>query len=473
MKLQSVQISNYRSIEDASLEMLALSDNSQTYGLIGVNEAGKSSLLKALAMKDGVVEVSVKDFRDKSKNVEVVFNYKFDESELPKVYELWNANTLDISFASQNIEFESMDIQFKYTFKYARPSEPTSTFVIPQLAEESESNVLFFISMISEILADAHKTIFWTADDNYLISKPIALNVFAQDPDSVSIPLKNCFSLAGITDISARIGRLSDSTEIELLQTELGESVTSHIKVVWPKHPITITFLITDGQIHFHVKDNGAGGRAKTADQRSDGFKQFVSFLLTVSAQNKNEELANTILLLDEPETHLHPQAQEYLLSELVKITKNARNNIVFFATHSNYMIDKSNLGRNLKVFKLNDFTSHTQFDSRATSYAGVTYEVFDILNTDYHNELYGILHSRYQEELPEDPNKAGIKNFDTGYLKNILNLPLDKPWKGNPFQVTLPTFVRNCIHHPEAGSTYTQEELRHSIETLRAQIST
>ena len=39
-------------------------------------------------------------------------------------------------------------------------------------------------------------------------------------------------------------------------------------------------------------------------------------------------------------------------MNELINISKNNKNNIVFYATHSNYMIDKNSLDRNYKVTK-------------------------------------------------------------------------------------------------------------------------
>ena len=88
---------------------------------------------------------------------------------------------------------------------------------------------------------------------------------------------------------------------------------------------------------------------------KNNTFKQFVSFLLTISIENNNDELYKTVLLIDEPEVHLHPPAQISLLNELIKITSNDRNNLLFFATHSNYLIDKTNLDRYFKVFKHNN----------------------------------------------------------------------------------------------------------------------
>ena len=322
--------------------------------------------------------------------------------------------------------------------------------------------------LTSIILNAVHRSVLWTTEDKFLISHPIPLEQFAAAPEQTSIPLKNCFSLASITDIQESISNIrSDSTEIEHLQKVLGESVTAHIKTVWPDHPITITFLITDGAFHFHVKDTGTTSKAKTADQRSEGFKLFVSFLLTISAQDTNEELFNTILLLDEPETHLHPLAQEHLLSKLIKITKNDRNNFVFFTTHSNYMIDKNNLSRNYRVIKSHDITKIEQLAKQSSTYASVTYNVFNIPSTDYHNELYAKLHQKFQDDAPNHKNREFVKTFDEEYLQRVKNLPSNWPWKQYPNSATLPTHIHNCIHHPETENTYSAEELRMSTDCL------
>ena len=78
MKLLSVRITNYRSIEDLTIQIKKLNDESFAYGLIGVNEAGKSSILKALAQKDNsaAVPVVLKDFRERDKPSEIILKYE-------------------------------------------------------------------------------------------------------------------------------------------------------------------------------------------------------------------------------------------------------------------------------------------------------------------------------------------------------------------------------------------------------------
>ena len=107
------------------------------------------------------------------------------------------------------------------------------------------------------VLNQSHKVIFWTAESRYLISEPVTLTTFAASPDTISIPLKNCFALSGIVgpDIASKVAQLpSDSTEREDLEKTLGENVTAHIKDVWPNHPVEITFNYDTGVINFHVK---------------------------------------------------------------------------------------------------------------------------------------------------------------------------------------------------------------------------
>jgi ABC-type multidrug transport system ATPase subunit len=467
MQLQQINIINFRSISRLSVPLSALADGSRTVGLIGMNEAGKSSVLKAIASIDGDVPILAKDFRDKAKRVEVTLIYDLSAEEFSALL----AHIATVSAIEKPEDF--VVGVARICFATAMPGLKKLHFVgleQVQPLDPDEKIKWFPVSVVPQGLR--HKAIFWTAASNYLIDKPIELTAFAADPTGVSIPLRNCFLLAGVEDIPARIASLEgDSTEIELLSRELGEKVTEHLSQAWPNHPVQITFLITGNSLNFHVRDLDTQGKSKTADQRSDGFRQFVSFLLTVSAQNKNEELARTIVLLDEPETHLHPLAQEYLLRELVKLTSNNRNNAVLFATHSNYLIDKSDLSRNFRVSKVGDQSKLSPFDKKSSSYASVSYEVFSIPSTDYHNELYGMLHERFQNEDPKDDTRERIKEFDEKFLHQKHGLKRTHPYKGKPKEATLSTYVRNCIHHPESGLKYTEEELNGSIKALRSML--
>lgn len=60
------------------------------------------------------------------------------------------------------------------------------------------------------------------------------------------------------------------------------------------------------------------------------------------------------IILIDEPDQSLYPTSAKYLKDELLKISENS---YVVYTTHSQYMLDTSNIQRHLIVKKENDIT--------------------------------------------------------------------------------------------------------------------
>lgn len=465
MNLKSITINNYRSINNLVFDICQLRDCSYTFGLIGENEAGKSSFLKAVAFKDIDNNISVNE-KDKTKRdnlIETRFTYAINESTRKKIIEQLSLLQLEDRFDSA--QFIDLVVDFAYN---------TGTSVIDtyiNFFNKSGDEEFLQLDEGSEILeiveSYVHKTIFWSYEERFLLSKEIILANFFSDPLDVSVPLTNCLLLAGykieqFKDLYNSI--MNYSTDREEIRDKLGQAVTKHIRKVWRNHDIIITFDLTPEKINFHIKDTKSKSKAKTADQRSDGFKHFVSFLLTVSAQHKNAQLTNTILLLDEPETHLHPKAQEFFLEELKEISK-TKNNIVFFATHSNYFIDKFHLERNYKVFKLGDNTRLKKFEVGMSSYGSVNFEVFGITSIEYHNELYG--------DLMILTKTDDIPSFDRKLLevcsKYSIKIPIKKDYlhtNGKSFDCCLPTFIRNQISHSEnrKNENYKPAELEKCI---------
>ena len=91
--------------------------------------------------------------------------------------------------------------------------------------------------------------------------------------------------------------------------------------------------------------------------QRSDGVKRFITFLLHISANVRANLLTNELLLIDEPDMSLHPSGSRYLRDELIDISK---KNYVVFSTHSIFMIDKEYINRHIIVKKEHEKTNIT-----------------------------------------------------------------------------------------------------------------
>jgi len=474
MRLNSVNIENYRSIENETLEVIEI-EGGYTYTLIGINESGKSSFLKAISLKDGLEPVVNQDFYDSSKPISVTFNYSPIDEEQQSLREKL------IEGGISNDSTEKFIIEEVKVIIFVEPSEPitikrkievTIKSKDPKKEAESEekTSVKNFIEeqLLNTILELAHKVVFWKSEQRFLITEPINLEEFLKSPETISIPLINCLELAGIKSIESEIAKIrSNPAEVKNLANKLSDKVTEHIRRVWPGHPIKIEFQIDNMSLSFLIEDEGVKYNAKVTSQRSDGFRQFVSFLLTISAQNISGRLTNSILLLDEPETHLHPTGQENLMDELVNITLGKLNNVCIFATHSNYMIDKKHLDRCFRLIKEgNQKTKIIPIDGSASSYAEVNYIVFGIVTSDYHNELYGFLQERenlFTEKEFEDYLSSKRMKKDKDYIKAL------KDGKTQRYKVTPPTYIRHLIHHPENtnNKAFTRDELNQSVRFL------
>jgi predicted ATP-dependent endonuclease of OLD family len=476
MKLDKIDISNYRSIENLELEIKAV-NGSHTFALLGINESGKSSFLQALSLVESGQINHPLDYFNQKEVVHVQLRYSINNEEKKTLQDHLIeengfpedlAKKVDVTEVFIIVDYAPDSAQTKN--KYQSVKLKTKTFtdytktpegIVSKTEETQEAFNLeqYFKDTLSDyFLQLSHKVVFWKSSPQYLILDEIDLPTFAANPEQTSIPLVNCFRLAGIEldEIKSTIDGIKSSVSINNLQEKLSALVTEHINKVWPEHPIKVKFQISSNKISLLIEDEGVKFKVKTTGQRSDGFRQFISFLLTISVENYNGELENTILLIDEPEVHLHPPAQINLLSELIEITNNKRNNIVFFATHSNYLIDKKNLDRSYQVIKEdNHKTILKKIEKITSTYAEVNYEVFNIPTTDYHNELYGYL---------EDVAKAKLNTLEK-----------DKKWKnasrgGAEEDVSLPRYIRHSIHHPEneLNSIYTEKQLIKSIEILR-----
>ncbi len=485
MKLKTIQIVNYRSIEDVILDVNEVS-GSCTFSLIGENEAGKSNILNAIALFDDDEKILTlaEDFNDKKKEISVTFTYTWEDSDaLFFETELKRIGLPIDTFKKNNIQsfsvrsFWSKETAFKrnYTESISVTNTDLQGYKFEAgkiVATEDSESFMSFSSIFSlfekgYLWRKTHKVHFWKADPKYLIQDNINLDtlIAAADISKISAPLANCLKLIGIRYGTELADLKTSSSERNNISEKLSDATTEHLKRVWPIHPIKVKFTIDPANINFFIEDLDVKHNVKTTSQRSDGLRQFLSFILTVSAEIHNESFAHSLLLLDEPEIHLHPQGQVYFMNELIRIGS-TMNNIIFYATHSNYMIDRTELGRSIKVSKIgNSKTNTSPFLGKKTSYARVNYEVFNILTSDFHNELYGSLQAR------EDIDS--IKDFDiflqqkTTERKTWVKENKDKT--KSPLVVTPSTYIRHKIHHPENGSNndYTELDLKNSIEFL------
>lgn len=273
--------------------------------------------------------------------------------------------------------------------------------------------------------------------------------------------------------ISNGIKKLLNNTEEEIssfLQEQYGYG---NLKVDFKS--LDMNFLLEAGSLELEehgittkVSDKGAGmQRALTLS--------LIRYISLISNEYAKKQL---FFFIDEPETFLHPIAQGKLLDTFEEVSERFQ---VFIATHSPYLLRKFKKNKHkLIIFEKdedgnnklqNDNQTLNLFGDSSPTWGEINYFAFDVLSVEFHNELYGFLQAK---AIDEDQNNYYEDKFDQWLMdkgfaadKNYIKLNKDRTTDEN--KRTLPTYIRNLIHHPENdhNKKYTNEELKNSTEKM------
>lgn len=446
MKLINIEIKNFRSIRE---ETIKFSPNCRI--LVGINESGKSNILRALSLlskETKIVDTDISEVPPDEGYVDNAFVRFFFDLEKKEVEELIKnvknkvvaGNEDFVLMKSENREVTIKEIceaneggtfhvdllkkeRYPQYFKFElQPNVPdgllkvsakcppnykikdnkgTSYIINPnQLINHHNFNSLNsgYLEKINTeeignlignevakiILKYKPESIFWKYDKKNVLPDTINLAQFASDPNNCLF-LKHMFSLTGIKDISTEIRNAQQrgTTALKNLLNRVANQSTKYINEIWKEYQ-TIQFdLVQNGDnIDASIKDTYNNFPMKF---RSDGFKQFVTFMLMISVRVKKDDLKGYIILIDEPGISLHPSGCRYLRDELIKISE---KNIVIFSTHSIFMIDRDNISRHLIIKKKNEKTSiigakESNIFDEEVLYRAMNYSIFENLKQE------------------------------------------------------------------------------------------
>jgi len=400
MKIKKITIENFKSIkEKIELEVKDIA-NRRNLILLGINESGKSNILDAISLLDPDSDWDYSSFSNSEREGDkVCVSFEFELLDQADLRNYYLTTILDDAISEEivierivkNVEITSGDerndfyhIWVKNNKKFSQyalldnnivPFEGVAIDTSGVVTEPVDKDALeaYLEDNLSEYLDLSLPTVIsWKYEPRYLINEAIDLNKF-KDDNTVSVPLNNIFSIAGFKDIKAKIESLSGSaTKIEALEDQLSQAITTHINKVWKDHKIGIRIRIDGMKLSFLINDSDNRIPKYEVSQRSDGFKHFVSILLNLSVENEMNELDNHLILLDEPEVHLHPSGEKFLRDELLNI---AQKNTVIYATHSIFMVDRENLDRHYSVKKEEGITQVSQIDKDNPYQEEVLYE--------------------------------------------------------------------------------------------------
>lgn len=430
MNLVKVEIHGFRSIKEMTISFNGYGHKV----LVGKNESGKSNILKALNLLSGEIFGGGHKKVEHEGNEFVQFTFELEAHELQKCMDeltsakkfihnsgmLTSEHTVEsfLEKICKRIHYRANPLEtgeWKYceldnnteiddgwycversvarAFRFG--GEETSTdsyvhkdFIKTNLDEEEQTGIYDYLSKVelSEICRSCGETIkdvlelenepfpviYWeyNSQDHDL---PAFVNreEFSSNPGSC-IPLKYMFLLSGIQEdeIHERIVEANEQgpNRLKSLLDKVSRETNKYIESNWKEYcseykKVKIELQKNGDNIDIGVKDS-----ENTFDfqERSGGFRRFISFLLLMSGEQ------NSLILIDEPETGLHPSSAKDLRNELINL---AKENIVVYATHSISMIDTENIENNLIVSKKSENTSHKPAKEHGISPAESIYQ--------------------------------------------------------------------------------------------------
>ncbi|WP_303979024.1 ATP-dependent endonuclease [Streptococcus danieliae] len=268
----------------------------------------------------------------------------------------------------------------------------------------------------------------------------------------------------------------------EVMKAQYGET-----KVNFSFGIPTIDNFFKTGQIL--LEDNGI---QTNISEKGTGMQRALALtLIQVYSQIGDEsgEITKPILFfIDEPETFLHPSAQDKLLQSLNDLSTNHQ---IFITTHSPYLLKNFDSEKNkLSIFSRDGHTINIEDDIQlnlfpySPSWGEINYKAFGVVSEEFHNELFGLLHNKTKEnnKTYNGGNRTvskRIASFDDWLIEQDPSHFVDNDHQNkNRDRVdrSMSTYIRNYIDHPGDDETLSEGynrnkptivEIRRSIESM------
>jgi len=356
MKYQKFTINNYKAIYGAEVNLA--SDGLVL--LLGINESGKTSVLRAIESFDHLNDIqeaaaqnrfykSIRNKRELDSTATVTAEIQIELGDHQKLIEIFGTN-LPSEKHAELTELKTITIQ--RVFKYRNAEFEASGYVF---ANGVKALVQIVDPTIETELCKAVlkkcPSIQYFEDFKDQIPDFISLTPGAQyyDPDWASTieglffhadPNVTVEQFQNLTDVNAR------STVLNKVNLALNKQFTDRwnkkLKGVKSIHRVNLVYSPNEKLFTFEIV--GADGVTVFAiGERSKGALWYFTFLLKTEFRKRKlrAELGKTLYLIDEPGSNLHSSAQTNMVTDFRTLASDSN---VIYTTHSQYLLDKENL---------------------------------------------------------------------------------------------------------------------------------
>ena len=458
MFLRNLTIENYKLFENKfNIDNFNVPDK-VTIGtglnlIVGENGCGKTTILDAIA-------ISMLDYKGEAFNI-------YDFNDLNKAVNICFYSNEEFSVKGTMPNSDFVALGFNFTAKIRSRSQKNylvSPFVYDQL----------YISK------DENKPKKGSPDLRISVNNPFSGKRF-NETDILYLDKNRLFQTKSGTFNNTRFDRLMNDFNFQYLKStknieDLNIDLNNKIK----KDKIENTFLekaiqdfekISGYKIWLDFLDNyrpfknssfvlkGKNNSQIPLSSIGSGFEMMFSLIYSYYLAKQNEK--NLIILIDEPELHLHPEIQKKFVDFLLEISKDFQ---VILTTHSPILVKQIMNNENIKSIVVNKNKTISSISDLKLSYLSsneINYIAFGLATEEYHNELY--------EELKGlNGSSDTYKDFDNNFFIISKGEAKKYSWRGHSNEVSLHTYVRNQIHHRKDNGEADYNDLKTSIEFMR-----
>lgn len=472
MKIKSIDIENFRLFENLKLSNIGIPDGEKGSGItvfVGENGCGKTTILDAVALP--LLEYksdnfSIYDFHDPKKMTKIKiltesdFNY---DGTMPKAI-----------YKGKGFIFEAKKRQ--------------------------RVNAAYLSSMVASdqkfIRADGvSKPTDNSPDLRINVNNPFK-GVRFNENDVLYLDKNRTFQIRSGTYNSTKFDRLMEDFNYQYIQScnecppDLNDEcvqtkIKSKIEHQFFEETIREFCELTELKIRLNLLDNWRPFKnAFLAENKNNKLQINLSsqgsgfdmiFALIYSFNLAKQSKKQLIILIDEPELHMHPKLQLSLVRLLIKMSVDSQ---ILLTTHSPLLVKQimeNELAKIIVIKKTDDVYYVEPTKKRVLPYISaneINYLAFQLATAEYHNELYGCLQNLAIVDDRDNYNETSFNTWldEKGCKQTKVWKKINSSGKYHEQTCVLQIYIRNFIHHPENKNNekFSDNELKQSIDEMR-----
>ncbi len=419
MKICSIKIENFKAFKEVEMPL-----NPNFNVIIGENNIGKSTLFEAIHLwmlgYKSIIQANGKNFYGKNTPRYISFD-KLYFLRISSINDVFHSNTETASITI-NILLEEGVYALKIKFE-----KPVSMDFYLRVKYEGEA-----FQLLSEILREQGLNLF---NSIFIYHTRPVFNIIKNEPFYNNAQLMKKISLGKSYDvIRNKILKGDPERKFTRLQERISRVFGTQVKIRFKNKNLQEEEY---ARITVQIEDT----KEVDISLVGSGILQVIDIFSTLEFINRRERCLN-ILLIDEPDSHIHSNLQSSLIDEL----RSDLNNQHFIITHNDRLINKAEEGELLFINKV-ALDNGRIIPIPKDNYNSVTAELA--------SKMFSLNEIERSKIIVITEGKTDKKLLEIAWAK--LNPDIDCPFK----------FISSGIQIDENSKTGNADSVRRTIETL------